>query len=48
MHPALATYIGCRLMAGWHLALARAWLRAAGGLGPLPQARVLRLEVRRG
>lgn len=47
MHPAAIAYLSCRMMASWHLAVARAWMQAAGGLGPLPQARVVRVHPRR-
>lgn len=41
------TYAALRIAATWHLACARAYLRAAGALGPLPQCEVVRMEVRR-
>lgn len=47
MDPATLTYLNCRMLASWQLAVARAWMQAAGGLGPLPQARVVRIHPRR-
>jgi len=47
MDLATLTYLGFRVAATWHLEMARAYLRAAGQLGPLPQCQIVRWEERR-